>query len=101
MQHQFLALASLRNADLDLAAAFGAERLGKQVALFEFMRHQHQPRRRLVVVELRHERAENVLRTEQTVSLREIGAITPILSGAEEKHLYAIVAAGLMQREYV
>src|SRR5471032_1393611 len=101
MLHKIPALAALGNNDLDLAAALGAERLGEQVALLEFVRHQHQPRRRLVVVELRHERAEHLGRAEGAISFREISAVAPILSGAEKEHLDAIVAAGLMQREYV
>src|SRR5471032_2294895 len=101
MLHQVLALSALWNADLNFATALGAERVAEQLAFLEFMRHQHQPRRRLVVVELRHEGAEYFGSAQRAIGLREIGAIAPVLSGAKEEHLHAIVAAGLMQREHV
>src|SRR5471032_263203 len=101
MLHQVLALSALWNADLNFATALGAERVAEQLAFLELMRHQHQPRRRLVVIELRHEGAEHFGRSERAIGFREIGAVAPVLSGAEEEHLDAIVAAGLMQREYV
>src|SRR5262249_28794742 len=62
---------------------------------------QDQPRSRLVVVELRQEGAEHLTRTERAVGLREIGAVAPVLPGAEEEHLHAEEAALLMHGEHV
>ena len=101
MHHQFLALAALRHADFDFTAAFAGEGFREQRAFLEFVRHQHQPRRRLVIVELRHECAQDFSRAERAIGFREIGAVAPVLPGAKEKHLDAIIAAGLMQCEHV
>ena len=65
------------------------------------MRHQHQPRRRLIVVELRQECAQYFARVERAVGFGEIGAVAPVLPGAEEEDLDAAVAAGLMHGEDV
>ena len=58
-------------------------------------------RARLVVVELREERAQHLARLERAVGLGEIGAVAPVLSGAEEEHLDAAEAALLMDGEHV
>ena len=60
-----------------------------------------QPRARLVVVELREERAQHLARPERAVGLGEIGAVAPVLAGAEEEHLDADEAAVLMHGEHV
>src|SRR2546430_17252728 len=56
---------------------------------------------RLVVVELRQEGAQNLPRTQRAVGLREIGAVAPVLAGAEEEHLHAKEAAVLMYGKHV
>ena len=71
------------------------------VALRQILGYQHQTRAGLVVVELRDEGIEHLVGRERAIGLREIGAVAPVLPGAEEEHLHAIVAAGLMDREHV
>ena len=57
---QILFLAALRQQDLDLVAALGGKRLRQQFAVLDVVGDQDQPRARLVVVELREERAEHL-----------------------------------------
>ena len=101
VRHQLLLLAALGDGDFDLAAAFDAQRFCQQMALRNVVRQQDQRGTRLVVVELREERAQHLARTERPVGLREIGAVAPVLSGAEEEHLDAAEAALLMDGEHV
>ena len=77
------------------------ERLGQQRALLDLVREEDAARARLVVVELREERAQHLAGRERAVGLREIGAIAPVLAGAEEEHLDAVEAAVLMDGEHV
>jgi hypothetical protein len=65
------------------------------------VRQQDEFRRRLVVVELREERAQHLFRREGFLRAREIGAVAPVLPGAEEEHLDAGIAALLMDGEHV
>src|SRR5215472_8568844 len=65
------------------------------------MREQDQPWWWPVVVELRQERRQDLFRTERTVGLGEVSAITPVLPGAKEKHLHASEPALLMDGEDV
>ncbi len=65
------------------------------------VRQQDQLRRRLVVVELRQERGQHLLRRERFLRARKIGAVAPVLSGAEEEHLDAGIAALLMDGEHI
>ena len=69
MRDQLLLLAPLRHRDLDPAAGLGAQRLGQQFALGNVVRQQDQRGRRLVVVELREERAQHLARSERAVGL--------------------------------
>ena len=69
--------------------------------LLDLVRQQDQSWRRLVVVELREERAQHFLRREGLLGAREIGAVAPVLPGAEEEHLDAGIAAFLVDREHV
>src|SRR5579885_39840 len=101
MHHQFLALPALWHRHLDLMAAFGRKRFGQQVAFLELVRDENTTRWRFVVVELRKKGRQDVSRTQRAVGLRKIGAVAPILSGAEEENLDAGIAAGLMRSEYV
>ena len=64
-------------------------------------REEHATRTRLVVVELREERAEHLGRRQGAVGLGKIGAVAPVLAGAEEEHLDAGEAALLMGGEHV
>jgi hypothetical protein len=65
------------------------------------VRQQDELRRRLVVVELREEGAQHFFRRERLLRAREIGAVAPVLPGAEEEHLDTGVAALLVDREHV
>ena len=53
------------------------------------MRKQNEPRRRLVGVELREKRVEDLGWREALVGARKIGAIAPVLKSPEKKHLDA------------
>ena len=63
------------------------------------MRQQDELRHRLVVIELRQEGAEDLAGLERSVGAREIGAVAPVLAGAEEEHLDADLAALLGETE--
>ena len=84
---------------LTCAAGALAERRFEQRPLLEIVREQDQLRRRLVVVELGEEGAEHRAGLEPLVGAREIGAVAPVLAGAEEEHLDAGLAAVLMDGE--
>ena len=101
MLDQVLLLATLRHHDLDAVAALGAQRLGEQRAVVDLVRDQDQPRTRLVVIELGEERGQNLAGRQRAVGSRKIGAIAPVLPGAEKEHLDAGEAALLMQGEDV
>src|SRR5580704_6117442 len=94
---QVLLLAALRHHDFDAVAALGAERLGEQRAVVDFVRRQDQARTRLVVIELGEERGQNLGGRQRFVGPRKIGTVAPVLPGAEEEHLDAGEAALLMQ----
>ena len=95
---QLALLAALRHGDLDVVPGALAERRRQQLALLEIGRDEDQPRHRLVVVELRQERLEHARRVEALVGLREIGAVAPVLAGAEEEDLDAGQPAVLVRR---
>ena len=57
------------------------------------MADQHQPRDRLVVVELADEGGHDRRVGVALVDAREVGAVAPVLAGAEEEHLHAGLAA--------
>ena len=63
------------------------------------MRQQDQARNRLVVIELGQEGAEDLGRLGGAVGLGIIGAVAPVLAGAEEEHLDAGLAALLEETE--
>ncbi len=86
---------------VDLVAGAGTERGGQQRALLDLVRQQHQARAGLVVVELRQEGAQHLGGVERGVRLREVGAVAPVLAGAEEEHLDAALAALLVDGEDV
>ena len=101
MRDQFLFLAALRHRDFDFVAGLHAKGVGKQCRFLDLMRQQDEFRRRLVVVELREERGQHFLRRERLLRAREIGAVAPVLAGAEEEHFDAGIAALLMDGEHV
>ncbi len=101
MGDQFLLLAALGRRDFDLEAGLDRQRVGQQLGFLDLVRQQDQFRRRLVVVELRQERGQHFFRRERFLRAREIGAVAPVLAGAEEEHLDAGIAALLMDGEHV
>src|ERR1700688_915705 len=80
-------------------AAFGSQRLCQQRSILDLIRNEHEPRRRLVIVELGEERGEHLARGQGTIGLGKITAIAPVLPGAEEEYLDAGKAALLMDGE--
>src|SRR5580692_1720397 len=69
--------------------------------IVDVVRNQNQARARFVVIELGKKRAENFLGRDRPICLGKIGAIAPVLSGAEEKHLDAGETALLMERKNI
>src|SRR5262245_31050541 len=101
MLDQLLAFAPCRRADFHLALGLGSKRLRKQSALLEIVRNENESRRRLIVVKLREESAQNFLRPDCPVGFVKICAVAPVLAGAEEEHFDARKATGLVHGEYV
>ena len=65
------------------------------------MRQQDELRRQLVVIELGDEGFEHLFDGDALVGAREIGAVAPIVAGAEEEHLDAGLAGILMGGKYI
>ena len=82
-------------------AGLDAQRLSQQFGFLDLVRQQDQARRRLVVVELRQEGGQHLLGREGLLGTREVGAVAPVLAGAEEEHFDAEEAAFLVDCEYV
>ena len=101
MLDQILSLAAPRHRNLHLVTALGAQRLRQKFVIVDVVRDQDQARTRFVVIELGQKRAEDFFGRNRPVGLGEIGAIAPVLSGAEEKHLDACETALLMERKNI
>ena len=86
-------LAALGPVDLDLAAALEREGLGEQGAVGGVDVGEDQLGDRPVVVELADEGAHDVGVLIRLVDAGEVGAVAPVLAGAEEEHLDAGLAA--------
>src|SRR5690606_34534341 len=97
--HEIELVAAPRHRNLDAASGPYAQRFLEKRPVLETVGEQNELRRRLVFVELRDERAEHILRRQRFVGTREIGAVAPVLKGAEEEHLHAGLARFLMQSE--
>ena len=93
MLDQIPLLAALRHEDGNLVAGLFAECGSEQFQLLDRFRQHDLLRHRLVVVELRHEGVQHFGARKLRIGLWEIGAIAPVLSGAEEEHLDAGNAA--------
>ncbi len=65
------------------------------------MAQEHEARRGPVEIELRQERVEHLLARQSPVGARKIGAVAPVLVGAEEEHLDAELPRLLGDREHV
>src|SRR5437763_9429764 len=101
MLHELSLLAALRHAQLDLVGALDAQGLLQQRRLFDLLRKEDAARARLVVIELCKERAKHFTCSQGAIRLRKIGAIAPILSGAEEENFDAGEAARLVDCKHV
>jgi hypothetical protein len=101
VRDHLLLLAALGHGDFDLVAGFHRERVRQQFGFLDLMRQQDELWRRLVVVELGEERGQHFLRGERLLRAREIGAVAPVLAGAEEEHLDTGIAAFLVDGEHV
>src|SRR3954467_5410622 len=101
MGEHILALSALRYRNIDLMAAFGGERLGEQRPLFEIVRDQHATWARLIVVELRHERAQHLPGWQRAVRLWKVRAVAPVLTRTKKENLDAGEPTLLIKREDV
>ena len=99
MFDEFALLAAHRHADLNLASDAQCQRFGKQGAVLDVVAEQNERWRRPFGVELRDERPQNAARCQAAIGAREIGAVAPVLEGAEEEHFDAELAAFLRDRE--
>ena len=98
---QVALFAPLRHRDLNAMSGALAERRREKLALLEIVRDEDQPRHRLVVIELREKGLQHGRRVEALVGLWKVGAVPPILSGAEEEYLDRGETAVLVDREDV
>ena len=101
MRDQFLLFAAPWGCDFDLEAGLDRQRIGHQLGFLDRVRQQDELWRRLVVVELREERGQHLFGREGFLRARKIGAVAPVLPGAEEEDLDAGIAALLMDGEHV
>ena len=99
MLDQRLFLSALRHGDLDPVSGMRRQRLFEKRLLFDVMREKDQGWNRLVIIELRQERAQHFPHRQRLVGARKIGPVAPVLAGAEEEHLNAGLPALLRQAE--
>ena len=93
--------AALRHPDFDAALGLGGQRIGQQLPARHLVRQQDEARHRLVVVELGDEAFQHLVDGKCAIGPGEVGAVAPVLAGAEEEHLHARLPAVLMGGEYV
>ncbi len=101
MLDQLALLAAHRRAHVDPVPGLQRQSFGEKTAAFDGVREKHELGRRLVVVELGDERFQHLLDGKAFVGAREIGAVAPIVPGAEEKHLDAGLACLQMRGEHI
>src|SRR5580700_1928727 len=93
MLDQLVLLSSLRNQHLDLATGLQGERLGQECAVGRIVGQEDQAGDRLALVELAKEGVQDaallVRRLDGVGYPREVGAVAPVLPGAEEEDLHA------------
>ena len=99
--HDVALFAALGHGDLDLLLGAGTECFGQQNAAGQFLAGQDQARRGALVVELADKTFQHFGQRQVAVVTREVGPVAPILSGAEEEHLYASLASFCMSSEQV
>src|SRR5690606_11360289 len=98
---QILLLATLRDGDKDPTLGLRRECVCKHRLVLDCVRKQNHSRYRLIIVELGDEGAKHFARLQRGISFREVGAVTPVLPGAEEEDLDAVLSAFLMDGENV
>src|ERR1700742_895030 len=96
-----LFLPTLGERNFDFADTLCGQSLLQQLAFRNLVRQQDQRRTWLVVVELRQECPQHLAGSERAVGLGKIGAVAPVLAGAEEENLNAAKSALLMDREHI
>ncbi|MNS81699.1 hypothetical protein D3C72_1154160 [compost metagenome] len=96
-----LLLTTLRHADRDLVSRLFTESGGQQFLLLHRFGKQDLFRHGLVVVKLRQKCVENFRAGQGRIGLREIGAVAPVLAGAEKEYLNAGDAALMVDGENI
>ena len=96
---EFPLLATARHADGDLAAGANGEGFGEQAAARHVMAEKDHAGRGTILIELGEEGIEHLIERQFLVMAGEIGAVAPVLSGAEEEDLHAGLAAFRPGRE--
>ena len=96
-----LLFAALRNADCDPMTGAGAQDLAERAGARSGVTEQHEPRGGAFEIELREERIEHFFGRELPIGPREIGAVAPVLIGAEEERLDAELPGFLADGEHV
>ncbi len=90
---------ALRDHHLVLWPARMVSASASQLAIGDIDAEEDLLRRRLVVVELRQEGIQDAIHGLGLVVLGEIGAVAPVLAGAEKEHLHAGLPAIRIQRD--
>ena len=96
MIDQILFFTAPGHCDIHLPGCALAQRLGQQVLFGEPMRKEDLLRGGFVVIELGQKTLQHFRFAEGLVCFRKIGPVAPVLTGSEEKDLYAGLAALLM-----
>ena len=99
--NEILLFAAPRRADRDAMAGARAQDLAQGLGARNRVAQQHEARRRPFEVELREKGVEHLLAGERPVGARKIGAVAPVLVGAEEERLDAEYARLLGDGEHV
>ncbi|QTK78991.1 hypothetical protein AT6N2_C1210 [Agrobacterium tumefaciens] len=94
-----LFLAALGHIDRHLVPGLFAEGSRQEFLFFDRLRQQDLLRHRFVIVELRQKRVEDFRAGQGGIGLRKIGAVAPVLAGAEKEHLNAGDTAFVMNGE--
>ena len=87
MIDKLLLLAALGHGNLDPMPGAHGQRFRQYLLAVDLVGEQHKLRGRLVRIELRQKGIEHLARRQAAVGARVIGAIAPVLEGAEKEHL--------------
>ena len=99
--HEVLLFAAARDADPDPVAGAGAQHLAQGCGARRGVAEQHESRGGTLEVELGQKGVQHLLGPQRPVRAREIGAVAPVLVGAEEEGLDAILPRLFGDREHV